>query len=157
MALFRRELGRQFDELAVGDASSVSRRVTEQDILQYMGVSGDLNPLYADKSYAGRTRYQRPIVPANLLAGFAAGAVASVLPGPGTVTLSHAYRLEHPPGVGDEITAHLEVAELDPARREALIRYRLTDQDGRQVMLGEMRVEPPSPLRPILDHAFENF
>ncbi|MCL5046923.1 MAG: ROK family protein, partial [Actinobacteria bacterium] len=38
-------------------------------VLLYMGVSGDLNPLYTSRNYAGRTHYESPIVPVNLVAG----------------------------------------------------------------------------------------
>jgi 3-hydroxybutyryl-CoA dehydratase len=157
MGFFRDELGQTYDQLSLGQKASFTRPVTKHDVLQYMGLSGDLNPLYADSSYAGRTRYDRLIVPANMLAGFAMGAVANVLPGLGSLTHAHSYRLVHPPQVGDTITAEMEVVALKPERRHVLIRYRLEDQEGREVLTGEMEVEPPEKLKPILHHAYENF
>lgn len=157
MGFFRDELGKTFDELTTGQKASFSRRVTKHDVLQYMGLSGDLNPLYADSAYAGRTKYDRTIVPANMLAGFAMGAVANVLPGLGSLTHSHTYRLINPPRVGDDITAEMEIVEMKPENRRVIIRYQLHDQDGRPVLTGEMEVEPPEKLKPILHHAYENF
>lgn len=157
MGFFRDELGKTFDELTAGQKAAFTRRVTKHDVLQYMGLSGDLNPLYADSAYAGRTKYDQIIVPANMLAGFAMGAVANVLPGLGSLTHSHTYRLLHPPHIGDEITAEMEIVEMKPETRRVIIRYQLHDQDGRQVLTGEMEVEPPEKLKPILHHAYENF
>lgn len=157
MGFFRDDLGKTFDELAVGEKATFTRRVTKQDVLQYMGLSGDLNPLYADSAYAGRTRYDHPIVPANMLAGFAMGAVATVLPGLGSMTHAHTYRLRRAPQVGDEITAEMEVVEMKPQQRHVVIRYRLQDQEQREVLVGEIEVEPPDKLKPILHHAYENF
>jgi 3-hydroxybutyryl-CoA dehydratase len=157
MGFFRNELGRTYDELNVGDRATVSRPVTKADVLQYMGLSGDLNPLYADSAYAGRTKYERLIVPANMLAGFAMGAVANVLPGLGSLTHAHTYRLLHSPQVGDQISAEMEITEMWPDTRRVIIRYRLQDQEGRDVLTGEMEVEPPEQLRPIMHHAYENF
>lgn len=157
MGFFRDELGKTYDELSVGLKATFSRRVTKQDVLQYMGLSGDINPLYADSAYAGRTKYERTIVPANMLAGFAMGAVANVLPGLGSLTHSHSYRLITPPRVGDEITAEMEIVEMKPEQREVVIRYTLRDQANQEVLVGEMVVEPPDRLRPILHHAYENF
>jgi len=157
MGFFRDKTGKTYDELAIGEKAIFARRVTKQDVLQYMGLSGDLNPLYADSAYAGRTRYDRPIVPANMLAGFAMGAVATALPGLGSLTHSHTYRLIRPAHVGDEIRAEMEIVEMKADRRHVVIRYKLQDQDGRDVLSGEMEVEPPAVLKPILHHAYENF
>ena len=157
MGFFRDELGKTYDELSVGQKASFQRRVTKQDVLQYMGLSGDLNPLYADSAYAGRTKYDRPIVPANMLAGFAMGAVANVMPGLGSLTHAHTYRLHQPAVVGDEVTAEMEIIELKPQNRHVVIRYTQHNQQGRLLLEGEMEVEPPAKLKPILHHAYENF
>lgn len=157
MGFFRDDLGRTFEDLAPGHKATFTRKVTKQDVLQYMGLSGDMNPIYADSSYAGRTKYDHIIVPANMLAGFAMGAVATVLPGLGSLTHAHSYRLIHPPRLGDEITAEMEVVEMRPETRHVVIRYRLEDQSGREVLVGEMEVEPPTKLKPILHHVYESF
>lgn len=157
MGFFRDELGKTYEELSVGLKASFKRRCTKQDVLQYMGLSGDLNPLYADSAYAGRTKYDRPIVPANMLAGFAMGAVANVMPGLGSLTHAHTYRLIHPPVVGDEVTAEMEIVEMNPQTHRVKIHYKQVNQDGKLLLEGEMEVEPPAKLKPILHHAYENF
>ncbi|HYF92073.1 MAG TPA: MaoC/PaaZ C-terminal domain-containing protein [Symbiobacteriaceae bacterium] len=157
MGFFRDELGKTYDELSVGQKASFRRLVTKQDVLQYMGLSGDLNPLYADSAYAGRTKYDRPIVPANMLAGFAQGAVANVMPGLGSLTHMHTYRLVNPAVVGDEVTAEMEIVEMKAQSRHVVIRYKQVNQDGKVLLEGELEVEPPAKLKPILHHAYENF
>lgn len=157
MGFFRADLGKTFDELTIGQKASFTRQITRQDVLQYMGLSGDLNPLYVDSAYAGRTRYEQLVVPANMLAGFAMGAVANVMPGLGSLTHAHTYRLVHPPRVGDTITAEMEIVATKPEIRHVVIRYHQHDQYGREVLTGEMEVVPPEVLKPILHHAYENF
>lgn len=157
MTFFRDELGKTFDELSVGLKATLSRRVTRQDVLQYMSLSGDLNPLYGDASYAGRTKYEHMIVPANMLAGFAMGAVATALPGLGSLTYSHSYRLAHPPRVGDEVTVEMEIVALKPDVQHVIIDYTMQDQTGRELITGTMEVEPPQKLKPILHHDYESF
>ncbi|MFZ5813807.1 MAG: MaoC/PaaZ C-terminal domain-containing protein [Bacillota bacterium] len=157
MTFFRDELGKTYDELAVGQKATLSRRVTKQDVLQYMSLSGDLNPLYGDSAYAGRTKYEHPIVPANMLAGFAMGAVASACPGLGSLTYSHSYRLVRPPRVGDEVTVEMEIVALKPESQHVIIDYVMHDQDGRELLSGTMEVEPPQKLKPILHHEYESF
>lgn len=157
MGFFRGELGKTFDELQEGETAGFVRQVTRQDVLQYMSLSGDLNPVYADSAYAGRTRYELPVVPANMLAGYAMGGVATLLPGLGSLTHSHSYRLIHPARVGDELTAQMKVVERKTENRRVIIRYEMRDQAHQVVLVGEMEVEPPEKLKPILHHAYENF
>ncbi|MFZ5823036.1 MAG: MaoC/PaaZ C-terminal domain-containing protein [Bacillota bacterium] len=157
MTFFRDELGKTYDELAVGQKANFSRRVTKQDVLQYMSLSGDLNPLYGDAAYAGRTKYEHTIVPANMLAGFAMGAVATVMPGLGSLTYAHSYRLTAPPRVGDEVTVEMEIVALKPERQHVIIDYVMHDQTGRELQSGTMEVEPPQKLKPILHHDYESF
>lgn len=157
MTFFRDELGKTFDQLAVGDRASLSRKVTKQDVLQYMSLSGDLNPLYGDGAYAGRTKYHRTVVPANMLAGFAMGAVAAVLPGLGSLTYAHRYELTRPPHVGDEVTVTMEIVALKPESERVLIDYTMRDQAGQELLAGSMEVEPPPRLKPILQHEYESF
>ncbi|MGE5589264.1 MAG: MaoC family dehydratase [Bacillota bacterium] len=151
------QLGRHLDELRVGDRADYTRLLEEQHVLLYMGVSGDLNPLYLDRHYAGRTRYERPIAPANLVAGFVAGAVSQALPGRGSITLSHSYRMVTPARVGDQLTAHLEVRALRKRENEAVIGSRVTNQGGDVILEGELVVQPPPRLTPILNHMYDNF
>lgn len=157
MGFFRDELGKTFEELSVGQKASFKRSITKQDVLGYMGLSGDLNPLYADSAYASRTKYDRTICPANMLAGFAMGAVANVLPGLGSLTHAHTYRLHYPAVLGDEMTVDMEIVELKPEVRHVVIRYRQENQNGKLILEGELEVEPPARLKPILHHAYENF
>lgn len=157
MTFFRGELGKGFEQLSVGDQAAFSRQVTKQDVLQYMSLSGDLNPLYGDEIYAGRTTYGHPIVPANMLAGFAMGAVATVLPGLGSLTHGHSYQLAHPPQVGDEVTIQMEIVALKPVEQRVIIEYQMRDQHGQELQRGSMEVEPPQRLKPTLNHEYESF
>lgn len=157
MGFFRGPLGKSLSELTVGEKATFTHAVTRQEVLVYMGVSGDMNPLYTDSAYAGRTRYERPIIPANLLAGMAFGAVAQLLPGRGAVARAHQYRMVNTAEVEQELTVRLEVVELRPAERAAVIRYSIANPAGQPVLSGELVVEPPAPLKPILQHAYDNF
>lgn len=157
MGFFRGPLGKRFADLSAGQRATVVRTVSRQDVLLYMGVSGDLNPLYADSAYAGRTRYQRPVVPAQVVAWFACGAIAAELPGRGTVTLAHQFRASGHAALDERITIDLEVAELQPADQRAVMRYRVTGEAGQELLTGEAVVEPPQLLKPVIQHSYEQF
>ncbi len=50
--------GQYFDDLKVGDAwMSMGRTISEADIVNFAGVSGDFNPLHTDETYAAINVY----------------------------------------------------------------------------------------------------
>jgi acyl dehydratase len=50
--------GKFFDQLEIGDVfSTVSRTVTEADVVNFCGVSGDFNQLHTDIEFASRTPF----------------------------------------------------------------------------------------------------
>ena len=54
--------GKYFDELEIGDEFlTVSRTVTEADIVNFCGVSGDFNQLHTDIEFASRTPFRQRI------------------------------------------------------------------------------------------------
>jgi acyl dehydratase len=54
--------GKYFDDLHIGDEfATVSRTVTECDIINFCGVSGDFNQLHTDIEFAARTPFGQRI------------------------------------------------------------------------------------------------
>src|SRR5262249_20336338 len=51
-----------FDDIAIGQEwESPARTVTEADIVNFAGVSGDFNPIHIDHEFAKTTAYRQPI------------------------------------------------------------------------------------------------
>ena len=51
-----------FDDVAVGDTwQSPARTVTEADVVNFAGVTGDYNPLHVDHEFARATPFGKPI------------------------------------------------------------------------------------------------
>src|SRR5919198_5333811 len=51
-----------FDDVAVGQEwESLGRTVTEADLVNFAGVSGDFNPIHIDHEFAKTTLFRRPI------------------------------------------------------------------------------------------------
>ena len=50
--------GKYFSEFEVGEEfKSVSRTITETDVVLFAGLSGDYNPLHTDKVFAEKTQF----------------------------------------------------------------------------------------------------
>src|SRR4051812_15490627 len=63
-----------FDDVAVGQRwESPGRTVTEADIVNFAGLSGDYNPIHMDHEFARTTPFRRPIAHGLLVFSIASG------------------------------------------------------------------------------------
>jgi acyl dehydratase len=63
-----------FDDVAVGQEwESVGRTITETDIVNFAGLSGDFNPIHMDHEFARTTPFRRPIAHGMLVMSIASG------------------------------------------------------------------------------------
>jgi len=135
--------GRTIDELSVGDAAEVSRVVTAGDIAGFVDSVGDRNPIHSDPQFAATTPFREPIAPGIWTAGLISGVLGTELPGPGTVYETQELRFLRPVGVGDSITARVEVVEILRGRNRVRLKTVCVNQRGEEVLAGEAWVLPP--------------
>lgn len=65
-----------FEDLTVGEVrSTLGRTVTEADIVQFAGSTGDFNPIHTDEHYAKTTPFKGRIAHGLLVLSFAAGLI----------------------------------------------------------------------------------
>src|SRR5262245_10207293 len=63
-----------YDDVAVDQEwESLGRTITETDIANFAGISGDFNPIHMDHEFAKTTMFQRPIAHGLLLLSLASG------------------------------------------------------------------------------------
>ena len=63
-----------FEDVEVGQEwESLGRTVTEADIVNFAGLSGDFNPIHMDHEFAKTTPFQKPIAHGLLVLSIAAG------------------------------------------------------------------------------------
>ncbi|HEV3309260.1 MAG TPA: MaoC family dehydratase, partial [Chloroflexota bacterium] len=72
-------------DLRLGDAASVSKTVTEADIVLFAGISGDNNPIHLDAEYARTSQFGRRIAHGMLTASFISTVLGTKMPGIGAV------------------------------------------------------------------------
>lgn len=149
--------GWRLQELAVGQRATLTRKVSQREVLLYMGATGDLNPMYIDRNYTARTPLGEPVVPAVLLSGYVFTALSERLPGPGTLVLTQSFHFLHPVRVRDTITVDVEVMAIDTARGRVRLRATGRNQHGQDVLSGDAEVLPPADLRPVLSDTFEDY
>ena len=126
--------GKSIDELKVGDSAQFSKTITEKDINDFARVTGDFNPLHLDQGYAEKTIFKSRIAHGLLSVGLLSSILGNILPGHGTIYLSHEIKFLAPVRIGDTITAKVEVIEVVPEKNRAEFRTTCMNQDGKKVV-----------------------
>src|SRR5687768_6972140 len=86
----------RFEELAVGQSATMEHTVTDAMIVAFADLTGDHNPVHLDEEVASRSRFKGRIAHGMLGAGFISAAIATRLPGPGTIYLEQALKFTRP-------------------------------------------------------------
>jgi len=97
------------EDIGVGTTVSFSKRLTDEDVRAFARASGDTNRLHLDDEFAAETRFGGRIVHGTLAAGLISAALAR-LPGL-TIYLSQDLQFAAPVGIGDRVSANVEVVE----------------------------------------------
>jgi len=113
--------GYYFEDLEVGMSASYSRVVTSEDIISFSEVSGDKNPVHLDADYAAGTMFKERIAHGILTASYISAVIGMELPGPGCIYISQSLKFKAPVLIGAEAAARVEVKELIPGKRLAML------------------------------------
>ena len=131
------------EQLTVGQSASFSRNISEHDIYEFAGITGDLNPAHINEEYARNTHFRGRIAHGILSAGLISAAIAMQLPGPGSIYLGQTLKFTAPVRIGDTITATVTITELNTGKNRVKLHTVCTNQEGAVVIDGEASVMPP--------------
>lgn len=134
--------GYDFEELRVGMSATMSRTITETDLRNFSGVSGDTNPMHLNEEYAERTAFHGCIVHGMLTASLISAVVGTKLPGPGCIYLNQTLKFTAPVRVNDTVYAIATVRELIPAKRRVVLTTQCFVRGG-VVVDGEALIKVP--------------
>jgi acyl dehydratase len=131
-----------FDDVEVGQEwESSGRTVTEADVVNFAGVSGDFNPIHMDHEFAKTTPFRRPI--AHGLLVFAIGSGLGVTcPPMRTIAFLQVreWNFKEPLFIGDTVKLRSRVMEKTlrgRGRRGEIVWYRgVVNQEGKVVQDG---------------------
>src|SRR5919198_4956585 len=116
--------------LRVGQTTTRTKTVTDDDLRRYAEIPGDYNPLHFDDGFAAQTRFGRRVAQGGITAGLLNALVAMDLPGPGTVFMSQTLTYRAPAYVGDTLTATVEVLSLKPDKPVCQLKFAVANQHG---------------------------
>jgi len=134
--------GKTIDQLNIGDRASISKLITERDVIRFAELTGDINPIHMDKLYAEQTDFGERIAHGMLTASLISAVLGIKLPGPGNIYVSQSLKFRAPVKFGDIIEAEVEVVEKIPERNRVHLKTTCRNQDGTVVLEGEAIVNP---------------
>ncbi|EHH1246042.1 MaoC family dehydratase [Vibrio parahaemolyticus] len=105
------------EELEVGMSASYSQTITDADIKQFAGISGDRNPVHLDEEYASQSRYGKRIAHGMNNASFFSALFGTKLPGKGCVYVSQSLKFRMPVYINDTVTATVIIEKIDKDKR----------------------------------------
>ena len=105
--------GYYFEDLSVGMEVSYAKKITNEDVLAFADLSGDVNPVHLSDDFAARTIFKKRIAHGFLTGSLFSTVLGTKLPGPGCIYLSQSMKFRAPVYIGDEVVATLRVMSLD--------------------------------------------
>jgi 3-hydroxybutyryl-CoA dehydratase len=125
--------GLALEDLTVGMTACYRHTVTAADVQAFADLSGDHNPVHLDDDFARTTRFNGRIAHGMLSASFVSTAIASRLPGPGTIYLSQNLVFKAPVRIGDTVEARVTV--LDIQREKSRVKLKTVCAVGETVVI----------------------
>ena len=108
--------GYYLEDLAPDMEASVSKTITNEDVLAFAALSGDVNPVHVDDAFAASTIFKKRIAHGFLTGALFSTVLGTKLPGPGCIYLSQGLKFRAPVYIGDEVVATCKVTGVDPEK-----------------------------------------
>jgi 3-hydroxybutyryl-CoA dehydratase len=153
----KRKLGRKINEISIGEKLSLTEKIEDKDLLLYLGLSNDANPLNIQHDYASQTPFKKPIVPTLMLTGIITAAITKYLPGPGSHITKQELSFLKPVYHYAIVEFGFEVVKVDEKNHVVTIEVVAQNEDGETVIVGNVEVCPPHQLESLTSKTFENF
>ena len=132
-----------YDELNEGDSATFTRTLTEDELFLFAAVSGDVNPVHLDSEFAAESVFKERIAHGMWSGSLISAALATVMPGPGTVYLEQSLAFKRPVKLDDTLTVTLSVLRKE-RRNRVVFQCEVRNQNDEKVVTGEAKVVAPS-------------
>ena len=140
------KVGRFFEDFKEGEEfESPARTVTEADIVNFAGISGDFNPLHVDEQFAKKTKFGRRIAHGVLTFAIMTGLWGRTGFLEGTAEAFYGVdrlRFTRPVFIGDTIKVKVKVVSMEDRGETGLITFHneVVNQRGEVVMVCDAKI-----------------
>ena len=96
----------------LGMEAEKKRVFTSEDAIKFSELSGDINPVHLDDSYAKKTIFRKRIVHGALASSIFSTLFANTLPGPGCIYLKSENKFLKPIYLNEEVTFSIKLMNI---------------------------------------------
>ncbi|PAV30404.1 enoyl-CoA hydratase [Virgibacillus profundi] len=153
----KRKLGNLINDLQVGDSYTAVKIIEDRDLLLYLGLTNDANPLYIQHDYASQTPYKQPIVPSVMVFGMVSQVISMHLPGPGSHITQHEMSFPKPVFHNTEVKLTIEIIAIDEKNHRVALSAIGYDTEGEVIVNGKLYVCPAYKPNSLTASSLENF
>ena len=127
----------------IGDSAQFTKTVSESDVYQFAGITGDFSPNHINKVYMENSSFGRLMAHGALLVGF----MSTV----STMAIAHCREADETPVavgydkirflkpvfLGDTVTTTYTFSSIDPEKRKSKAKIKVKNQDDQLVAVAE--------------------
>ena len=136
------KIGKTIDELVEGETFSLSETIKNREILLYLGLTNDDNPLYSQYDYIKELGLTKPVVPTALIFGIITSTINKHLPGPGSHVVNVNLNLIEKIFRNDLLSFNFEIIKIDTNKDLVTINIEIMRNEER-VSDAIVLVQPP--------------
>lgn len=136
--------GLHFEQFQIGQQLvTASRTITEADIVNFAGLSGDFNAIHTDAVFAAQDTFGQRVAHGLLVQSIATGLMvqSGVIEGTVLAFRELTAKFSLPVFIGDTVHVQASVTETKAFRRlgggNVTIKYSVINQDGKTVQRGD--------------------
>lgn len=130
----------KFEEIEIGMSETFFVNITEEHMELFKKLSGDLNPMHIDASYAKKRGYIDKVVYGMLSSSFYSTLVGMYLPGEKCFLNKCNIDYRKPVYVGDTLSVYGEVIDKRMATHRIKVKGKMINQEGIIVNTAEITV-----------------
>ena len=129
-----------YEEIEVGQEEHFSITITEEKMAAFREITGDINPLHNDESFAKEKGFNKRVVYGLLTSSFLSTLAGVYLPGEHSLIHTVETEFVKPVFIGDELTIKGTVKEKDDNFKLIWLKIVIINQKGEKVCRAKMRV-----------------
>jgi len=110
------------EDISIGMEASYSQTITDADVKNFAGISGDNNPVHMSNEYAEQSRFKKRIAHGLMSASYFSALFGTKIPGHGCVYVSQLLLFKKPVYLNDTVTATVTVKEINIEKRRVFFK-----------------------------------
>lgn len=131
------------EDLEVGQSFATTNVVSDGDVVKFSEVTGDVNPIHLDETYAKNSVFGERIAHGMISAGYISAIFGTNFPGPGSIYLSQSLKFRAPVKIGDTVETTVTITDLNERRKRVTLNCECWVGDT-VVLTGEAQLMVPS-------------